>query len=112
MRSIPAVLAAPLVAGAVLAALPAGARADVVVSSNDGHSVMDAQKTIVAPEKVEPDTVTVIDVTSWPPKIRATFEAPGSVVGPPGAIWISKDESWGIVTSATKADPAGKSGIS
>jgi DNA-binding beta-propeller fold protein YncE len=112
MRSIPALLAAPLVAGAVLAALPAAARADVVVSSNDGHSVMDAQKTIVAPEKVEPDTVTVIDVTSWPPKIRATFEAPGSVVGPPGAIWISKDESWGIVTSATKADPAGKSGIS
>jgi DNA-binding beta-propeller fold protein YncE len=111
MRSIPALLAGPLAAGALLVPLLA-ARADVVLSSNDGHSVMDAQKTIVAPEKVEPDTVTVIDVKSWPPKIRATFEAPGSVVGPPGAIWISKDESWGIVTSATKADSAGKSGIS
>jgi DNA-binding beta-propeller fold protein YncE len=93
------------------AALPAVARADVVLSSNDGHSVMDATKTIVAPAQVGADTITVIDVKSYPPKIKATFEAPGSVVGPPGAIWISKDESWGIVTSATKADGAAKGGI-
>jgi WD40 repeat protein len=58
----------------------------------------------VTPNPIGPDTITVIDVKSYPPKIKATFEAPGSVVGPPGAIWISKDESWGIVTSATKAD--------
>ncbi|MGD0107175.1 MAG: hypothetical protein ABSC06_24525 [Rhodopila sp.] len=56
------------------------------------------------------DTVTVIDVKSYPPTIKATFEAPGSVVGPPGAIWISADESWGIVTSATRADAEAKSG--
>src|ERR1700723_490641 len=95
---------------AVAAALPTVSRADVVLSSNDGHSVMNASKTIVAPAQVNPDTVTVIDVRSYPPKISATFAAPGSVVGPPGAIWISKDESWGIVTSATKADAAAKDG--
>jgi WD40 repeat protein len=94
-----------LFAAAVTGAAPAAAIADVVLSSNDGHTVMDAQKTQVVPEPMGPDTVTVIDVTSYPPTIKATFEAPGSVVGPPGAIWISKDESWGIVTSATKADP-------
>jgi WD40 repeat protein len=99
-----------LLAAAVAGALPVAALADVVVSSNDGHSVMDAQKTIVAPNPPGPDTITVIDVKAYPPKIKATFEAPGSVVGPPGAIWISKDESWGIVTSATKADSAAKSG--
>lgn len=80
--------------------------ADVVLSSNDGHTVMDASKAMVAPSPAGTDTVSVIDVKSYPPKIKATFEAPGSVVGPPGAIWISKDESWGIVTSATKADPS------
>ncbi len=84
--------------------------ADVAVSSNDGHTVMDAQANLVAPEKVSPDSVTVIDVTRYPPKVKTTFEAPGSVVGPPGAIWISADESWGIVTSATKADPDAKTG--
>ena len=90
--------------------LPAAAMADVVLSSNDGHTVMDAAKNQVAPNPVGADTVTVIDVKAYPPKIKATFEAPGSVVGPPGAIWISKDESWGIVTSATKADAAAKTG--
>jgi DNA-binding beta-propeller fold protein YncE len=95
-----------LLAAAVAGALPAAAIADVVLSSNDGHTIMDAQKTQVVPNPVGPDTITVIDVTSYPPTIKGTFEAPGSVVGPPGAIWISKDESWGIVTSATKADPA------
>jgi DNA-binding beta-propeller fold protein YncE len=99
-----------LLAAVVTSALPIAAMADVIVSSNDGHSVMDAQKTIVAPNPAGPDTITVIDVKSYPPKITATFQAPGSVVGPPGAIWLSKDESWGIVTSATKADAAAKSG--
>jgi DNA-binding beta-propeller fold protein YncE len=102
----------PILLLAAAGALPAVARADVILSSNDGHSVMDATKTIIAPSSPGPDTVTVIDVKSYPPKITATFEAPGSVVGPPGAIWISKDESWGIVTSATKADAAAKGGIS
>jgi DNA-binding beta-propeller fold protein YncE len=96
---------------AAAALVPAASRADVVLSSNDGHSVMDASKTIVAPSQVMPDTITVIDVKSYPPRIKATFEAPGSVVGPPGAIWISKDETWGIVTSATKADATAKAGI-
>jgi len=96
---------------AAASAFPAAARADVVLSSNDGHSVMDASKTIVAPNPAGADTVTVIDVASYPPTIKATFEAPGSVVGPPGAIWISPDESWGIVTSATKADAAVQGGI-
>ena len=97
-----------LMAAVVGGALPVVAMADVVLSSNDGHSVMDAKKSIVAPNPPGADTVSVIDVKSYPPTIRATFDAPGSVVGPPGAIWISADESWGIVTSATKADDDGE----
>jgi DNA-binding beta-propeller fold protein YncE len=106
MRNLPKLL----LAAAVTGALPIAARADVVLSSNDAHTVMDPQKNMVAPDQPGPDTVTVIDVKSYPPTIKATFEAPGSVVGPPGAIWISADESWGIVTSATRADAEAKSG--
>lgn len=106
MQKIPGLLLAAVLTGAS----PLPVLADVVLSSNDGHTVMDDQKNLVAPSSPGPDTITVIDVKSYPPKIKATFEAPGSVVGPPGAIWISKDESWGIVTSATKADAAAKSG--
>jgi hypothetical protein len=86
-------------------ALPVAAMSDVVLSSNDGHTVMNAQKAMVAPSPASPDTITVIDVKSYPPTIKATFEAPGSVVGPPGAIWISKDESWGIVTRPPRRIP-------
>ncbi len=100
-----------LLAGACVFATMLAARADVVLSSNDGHSVMDAQKVIVAPAQVKPDTVTVIDVSRYPPTITATIEVPGSVVGPPMAVWVAKDESWAIVTSATKADPSAKTGI-
>ena len=110
MRSIPALLVGAALAALPASALPVAAWADVIVSSNDGHSIQDAQKNIVAPDPVGPDTISVIDVQSYPPKLKASFEAPGSVVGPPGAIWISRDESWGIVTAATKADPAAKSG--
>ena len=99
-----------LLAAALAAAWPITGRADVVLSSNDGHTVMDAQKNQLAPDPVHPDTVSIIDVKAYPPRIKGSFEAPGSVVGPPGAIWISADESWGIVTSATKADPAAKTG--
>ena len=59
-----------------------------------------------------PDTVSIIDVSHYPPVIKDTIELPGSVVGPPMAVWVAPDESWAIVTSATKADPQGPNGIS
>jgi DNA-binding beta-propeller fold protein YncE len=103
-------LAECLLVAVVTAALPAASMADVILSSNDGHTVMDAQKNMLVPNPVGADTISVIDAKAYPPVIKATFEAPGSVVGPPGAIWISNDESWGIVTSATKADASAKTG--
>src|SRR5215469_11747554 len=103
-RFATALLVASMLSGAHLA------RADMVLSSNDGHSVQDAQKAIVAPAPVHPDTVSLIDVSHYPPTVKQTIEVPGSVVGPPTAAWMAKDESWAIVTSATKADPQGKGG--
>jgi DNA-binding beta-propeller fold protein YncE len=102
---------ARVLAASLLAALPAAAHADIVLSSNDGHSVMNAQMTIVAANPPAPDTVSLIEVGRYPPVVKATIEVPGSVVGPPMAAWIAKDASWAIVTSATKADAQAKTGI-
>ena len=56
--------AACVLAASLLAVmLPGAARADIVLSSNDGHSVQDAEKTLVAPKEVHPDTVSIIDVS-------------------------------------------------
>ena len=53
--------------GVLLAAAPA-AHADIVLSSNDGHTVMDAQKNQVTPNPVAAlITLTLIDVSHYPP---------------------------------------------
>jgi DNA-binding beta-propeller fold protein YncE len=97
---------------AVLLVAPVAARADMVLSSNDGHTVQDEQKVLVPPKDPHPDTISLIDVSRYPPRVAETIDVPGSVVGPPTAAWMAKDESWAIVTSATKADSQAKGGIS
>ena len=94
-----------------MTALGAPARADLALSSNDAHTILDngAQ---VAPPEAAADTLSVIDLAASPPSIRATLDVPGSVVGPPMAVAVAKDESFAIVTSATKANPARPAGIS
>ncbi len=93
------------------AAWAAPARADLALSSNDAHTILD-NGVQVAPPEAASDTLSVIDLAASPPSIRATLDLPGSVVGPPMAVAVAKDESFAIVTSATKADPAGPAGIS
>ena len=87
---------------AVLAA-PLAARADIAVVSNDAHTVLDNGKQIAAPG-APADSVAIVDLKQYPPKITGTVAAPGSVVGPPMAVAVAPDESWAVVTSATKAE--------
>ena len=99
-----------LIAGLLAAtALSGVARAELALSSNDAHTVLVDGKQI-ADKGAKPDSVSIIDL-SGEPRILATVEAPGSVVGPPTAITIAPDESFAIVTGATKADPAAPGGI-
>jgi len=101
-----------LLAGLLAISTSAGtARADIAISSNDAHTVLDNGAQVAAPE-APADTVSVIDLAAYPPSILATVEVPGSVVGPPMAVAIAKDESFAIVTSATKANASGPAGIS
>jgi len=83
--------------------------ADVVLSSNDGHTVMDAQK-IRSLQSGRPrydhgDRRQILSAEDQD-HVRSTRQR----CRPPGAIWISQDESWGIATSATKADATAKTG--
>jgi DNA-binding beta-propeller fold protein YncE len=87
------------------------ARADIAVSSNDGHSVL-RDGAQVAANPALPDTISVIDLKGKTPAITATIEVPGSVLGPPFAVWVAPDETWCIVTAATKPDAAGRAGLS
>jgi WD40 repeat protein len=85
-------------------ALTRPAAADLIAVANDNHSV-NVDGKMEAAKSPPPDNVAFIDVSQYPPKLVATVEAPTSVVGAPTAVWISPDESWAIVTAATKVDP-------
>jgi DNA-binding beta-propeller fold protein YncE len=52
------------------------------------------------------DTLSILDLAKYPPQVTATIDVPGSVVGPPYAVAVAPDESFAIVSSATKLDPA------
>ncbi len=95
--------------GLLLWAMPAGA--ELALSSNDAHTVL-VDGAQLSPANAASDTLTVIDMSVYPPTVVTTVDVPGSVVGPPLAVAIAKDESFAVVTSATKADPAGPAGIS
>lgn len=115
MRTWPAAIcvtlaAAGAAAGAAAALAPA-ARAEIALSANDAHTVL-VNGAQVAPAEAVPDTLSIIDLAQSPPKVVDTIEVPGSVVGPPTAVAVSSDETFAVITSATRADPAGPAGIS
>lgn len=85
-------------------ALSRPAAADLIAVANDNHSV-NVNGKMEAAKSPPPDNVAFVDVSQYPPKVVATVNAPTSVVGAPTAVWIAPDESWAIVTAATKIDP-------
>jgi DNA-binding beta-propeller fold protein YncE len=81
------------------------ASAQIVVSDNDNKAVLvDGVNTV--PANAAPDTVSIIDLNVSPPKLVAEINVPASVVGPPSSVAVAPDESFAIVTAATKVDPA------
>lgn len=90
---------------AVLPFIASGAAAQIVVSANDNKQVLVDGVTTVA-ENPAPDTVTIIDLGARPPRIVGEIQAPNSVQGPPQNVAVARDESFVLVASAMKHDPA------
>jgi DNA-binding beta-propeller fold protein YncE len=99
-------LALPFIGVALLLglALASAAAAQLAVSANDNKVVLvDGVSTVV--RNPPPDTVAIIDLTQFPPKIAHEIEVPTSVVGPPLSVALTPDESLALVTAAMKIDP-------
>ncbi|MBY0382921.1 MAG: YncE family protein [Xanthobacteraceae bacterium] len=84
---------------------PCAAQAQIAVSANDGKSYLNDGVPEV-PANVVPDTVSIIDLSQTPPKVLGEVQAPTSAVGPPLSVAVAKDESFALVASSTKLDPA------
>ena len=78
--------------------------AQVAVSANDNKLVL-VNGVATVQQNPAPDTVAIIDLKEFPPKIVAEIEAPVSVVGPPLSVAITPDEGLALVTAAMKINP-------
>ena len=81
------------------------AAAQVAVSANDGKAALVNGATGVSGTP-SPDTVTVLDLSAWPPRVAGELRVPNSVVGPPQSVAITPDRGLAFVSSALKLDPA------
>jgi DNA-binding beta-propeller fold protein YncE len=97
MRSI---LAAAIV-GPALCLISIAADARLAISGNDGKQLQKGEDGAVTP-----DSVSVIDLNSFPPKVIGQVQVPAAMIGPPEAVAVSRDESFAIVTAAQKVNPA------
>ncbi len=89
----------------VLPVLSSDALAQIAVSSNDGKAVL-INGVNTVPDNPVPDNVTIIDLGVSPPKVLAVVQMPTSLVGPPSSVAVAPDQSFALVTAATKLDPA------
>jgi DNA-binding beta-propeller fold protein YncE len=95
-------LAGVVVLLAVLIFVPV-AHGQLLLSTNDNKvTLVNGVATVV--KNPPPDTLTVIDIKSWPPKVVAELDVPGSVVGPPFSVAVAPDESIALVTANEKLD--------
>jgi DNA-binding beta-propeller fold protein YncE len=93
------------VLAAAVAFIGTPAIAQLAVSANDNKQINTAGVgSFVA--NPAPDTVTVIDIGAFPPKVIGEVVAPSSVVGPPSSVAVAPDESFALVSAAMKKDPA------
>lgn len=94
-----------IVAGALAGlTLASGAHAQIAVSANDNKVMLDNGVVKVVPNPA-PDTVSIIDLKTTPPRVMAEVQAPVSVTGPPLSVAITPDESLALVTASNKVDP-------
>jgi len=78
-----------------------GAEARLAISANDGKQLQDGE-----PKTVTPDSVSVLDLSTYPPKVIGDVKMPASMIGSPVAVVVSRDESFAIVASSQKVNPA------
>jgi DNA-binding beta-propeller fold protein YncE len=78
--------------------------AQVAVSANDNKLVL-VNGVATVQQNPAPDTVAIINLKEFPPKIVAEIEAPVSLVGPPLSVAITPDEGLALVTAAMKINP-------
>src|SRR3954468_15498466 len=75
----------------------APAWAELAVAANDGKQLLAGE-----PPTVTPDSVSIIDLGHYPPKVLGSVAVPASMIGSPNAVAVGADEKFAIVTASQK----------
>jgi DNA-binding beta-propeller fold protein YncE len=81
--------------------VPIAAQAELAISANDGKQLQQGEAT-----QRTPDSISVIDLGHYPPKVIGSVEVPAAMIGPPDAVAVGAGERFAIVTAAQKFDSA------
>jgi len=87
-------------AAAVLLLGVAGAHAELAVSANDGKQIHQGDPI----NYIEPDSVSVLDITAHGVKLLGTVAAPACMIGSPTAVAVSRNSRFAIVTACQKVE--------
>jgi DNA-binding beta-propeller fold protein YncE len=87
--------------GSCLCICSLAANARLAISGNDGAQLQKGEEGTVTP-----DSVSVIDLNAYPPKVIGQVQVPVAMIGPPEAVVVSRRENFAIVTASQKANPA------
>src|SRR3954471_14644980 len=84
-----------------LLCLATAAQGRLAISANDGKQLQEGE-----PKTVAQDSVSVLDLAAYPPKVIGDVKLPASMIGSPVAVVVSRDESFAIVAASQKYNPA------
>ncbi len=89
---------------------PVGTGGRLLLSGNDGKLPnIDGRYVLTA--NPPPDTLTVLDASTFPPKKVAEIEIQHTVTAPPMTIAITSDEKLALVSAPNRVNPADKSKV-
>jgi DNA-binding beta-propeller fold protein YncE len=86
-----------------LSLVPVAGWAGLAISANDGKQLQAGES-----QATTPDSVSVIDLGHYPPKVVGNIAVPASMIGPPEAVVVGAGDKFAIVTASQKfnaADP-------
>jgi DNA-binding beta-propeller fold protein YncE len=86
---------------ALLLLMPTAAQAGLAVAANDGKQIVKGD-----PVQRTPDSISVLELGTYPPKVIGSVQVPASMIGSPVAVVVARDSSFALVTAAQKYDPA------
>jgi DNA-binding beta-propeller fold protein YncE len=82
----------------------------LMLSANDGK-YPNVEGVYKVADPAPPDTLTILDVRSFPPKTLAEVEVKHSVIGPPMGVALTPDEKLALVSCPNRVDPNDKTKV-